>query len=94
MGSPGRIGRWYEAVAEFAGHFLGGFLIFLLLAAAAVGISWIVERLKEGNFDPVIVVGLQAVAYFLFAIDALLFVAVVVTTAWAAYYRIKESLKR
>jgi hypothetical protein len=84
--------KWYEPVAEFAGHFLAGLLIFAMIASAAAGIWWIISQLKASDVDPPIIWALQFVEYLLLAFDVALFVTWVVSSAWSAYNSMKEKL--
>lgn len=84
--------KWYEPVAEFAGHFLAGLLIFAMIASAAAGIWWIISQLKASDVDPPIIWALQFVEYLLLAFDVALFVTWVVSSAWSAYNSMQEKL--
>jgi len=86
--------KWHEPVAEFAGHFLAGLLIFAMIASAAVGIWWVISQLRANNVDLPIILALQFVEYVLVTLDVALFLTWVVTSAWSAYNSMKESWKQ
>lgn len=86
--------KWYEPVAEFAGHLLAGLLIFAMIAATAVGIYWSINQFKANNVDPIIILALQFVEYVLLALDVVLFLTWVVAAAWSAYNSMKETWKQ
>lgn len=86
--------KWYEPVAEFAGHFLAGLLIFAMIALAAVGIWWVITQLKANNVDDFIILALQFVEYVLLVSDVVLFLTWVVSSAWSAYNSMREDWKK
>lgn len=64
---------WWVAPWKFLVHTLTGVFVFGTIAAAAVGLSFAVDWLKEMKVASVIVFGLRAMEYGLFAVDVLLF---------------------
>lgn len=86
--------KWYEPVAEFAGHFLAGLLIFTMIASATVGIWLVITQLRANNVDIPIILALQFVEYVLLALDVALFLTWVVTSAWSAYNSMKETWRQ
>lgn len=51
---------------------LTGIAIFLIIAGAAVGLSYIVTILEKNGVDMVVVVGLRVAEYSIFAVDLIL----------------------
>ncbi len=64
---------WWEVPLRFLVETLTGASIFLVIAAAAVGLSVLVRYLDGKNIDGVILLGLKAGEYGLFLMDLLLF---------------------
>jgi hypothetical protein len=64
---------FWEAPWTFFIEVLTGTLIFLVIAAAAVGLNLILHKLEEIKIDLVLIYGLRGAEYLLFGADLLLF---------------------
>jgi hypothetical protein len=72
---------------EFAVHAIVGTLIFGIIAGAAVLLSVVLVKLETYHIDIVIILGLKAAEYALFAVDLALFGVFLLRTA-------KRTIKR
>lgn len=69
MGNGAETGDVVNAPKTFLVETLAGISIFLIIAAAAVGLSYLVTILDKNGVDKVIVYGLKAAEYAIFAVD-------------------------
>lgn len=74
--------KWWQAPIEFLVHVFVGTLIFVLIAAPAVGLDFLVRGLESKGVSKVIIYGLRFAEYMLFFVDLALFTWFVVRTAW------------
>ena len=72
---------WYAVPWRFFVESVIAISIFAVITSAAVGLSFIVRWLEEQKVDPVIVYGLKAAEYFLFAVDLYMFAYFWIKTA-------------
>ena len=69
-------------MALFAIHTIVGVFIFVILGSAAVMLHYIAEFIAASGVSPYIVLAVQALEFFLFAIDFMCMVVFVVREAW------------
>jgi hypothetical protein len=69
----GWLPEWLRAPWRFLLEALTGFLIFVVIGAAAVGLSFLVKCLEAWKVDLLIVWGLRLAEYSLFVTDLILF---------------------
>jgi hypothetical protein len=76
---------WYQPIAEFAGHTVGGTAIFLIIAGAA----WVLHKATQalGSESPYLTAGLTTAEIFTFTADTVLFTLFVTRTFWRAARR-------
>ena len=58
---------------KFLVETITGMAIFLIIASAAVGLSYIVITLDNYGVDKIIIIGLKAIEYAIFFVDIVLF---------------------
>jgi hypothetical protein len=75
--------RWWKAPVQFLAEALAATLSFLVIAAAAISLSFLVHYLEKIDVDIVIVAGLTLAEYLLFLADLTLFFRFV----WKTVYR-------
>jgi hypothetical protein len=80
---------WWMSLVEFAVHILTGTVIFLGIAAPAVGIDLLLQWLSTLHVSSFILGGLALAKKALFGADLCLFLIYVVNTSW----RFVRSLK-
>jgi hypothetical protein len=68
------VGRTWPIPAQFLVDVLVNTVLFLAIAAAAVGLNLLVHKLEGLHIDPLIVRGLTHIEYIIFFADLLLFV--------------------
>ena len=73
MGNEHVVEKNVSALRTFLVETIIGVLIFLIIACAAVGLSFLVTFLDSNGVDNVIVVGLKFAEYAIFFIDLILF---------------------
>lgn len=73
--------KWWRTPLRFLLETLAGVAIFLIIGAAAVGLSLIVGYLKSQNVDPLITSGLKVAEYGVFVVDLSLFARFLWVTA-------------
>jgi len=71
-----------EGVFDVAGHFVAGFLLFVLLTAFAVSLDWALQSLSKVPVSPFILYWLGLVDVVVFALDIFLFVYYLVNISW------------
>jgi hypothetical protein len=65
--------KFWEDLARFIGHLLGGAILFLAVAFVALGIGEFIKLLGRWQVDPFIVELLKLLEYAMFFLDASLF---------------------
>jgi hypothetical protein len=83
--TPAQKTAWWEPLAAFVLRAVVGVILFLVVASPAVVIGTLVERLHALGVDPIIISALKPLAYFLFSVDALLFITFIVREAVTAF---------
>ncbi len=73
---------WWHAPWEFLVHVIVGILIFVVIAAPAVGLDFLIAWLENKSVGKLIIYGLKFAEYTLFFVDLALFSWFVVRTAW------------
>jgi len=63
---------WRAPVTFLIEAIVGGF-IFLVIALAAVALSFLVAELRRNGVDPIILTGLTSAEYAVFVVDLVLF---------------------
>jgi hypothetical protein len=79
---------WWRAPVEFLVESFVGTVIFAAIALPAVGLSFAVHHLENGDLDEVIVLGLKVAEYSLFFVDLVLFGRFLWTTACRTWRRL------
>ena len=74
--------KWWRPLLEFCIHVFVGTIIFLLIAAPAVGLDVLVSWLSGEEIGIWIIRGLKFAEYILFSVDLILLLVFVVRTAW------------
>ncbi|MCH8959880.1 MAG: hypothetical protein IH820_00765 [Bacteroidetes bacterium] len=74
--------KWWHAPWEFLVHVIVGILIFVVIAAPAVGLDFLIGWLENKSVGKLIIYGLKFAEYTLFFVDLALFAWFVVRTAW------------
>ncbi len=74
--------KWWHALVEFLVHVFVGTLIFVVSAAPAVGLDFLIGWLESKSVGKLIIYGLKFAEYTLFFVDLTLFAWFVVRTAW------------
>lgn len=72
---------WWKPLLVFFVEILVGSLIFILVSLPAVGLNYLVKWLAEKNVDSVIILGLTALEYTIFAVDVALCLFFIVKSA-------------
>ena len=75
--SPGESAHDLTTVAKFALHTAAGVALFVLIGATAAGLAYFTDLLTQLKISPLIINGMHAAEYFLFAADMLCFVVYV-----------------
>lgn len=65
-------GKTWHSLKEFMVHISIGAIAFVFISVIAIALSEWVSYLQEANFNPIIIKGLAAFEYLLFALDLLL----------------------
>lgn len=66
--------RLRKVLINFLSEVIVGSLIFLVIAAAAVSLDFLLHALREKSVDPVVMVALYAGKYVLLVVDFALFI--------------------
>lgn len=74
--------QWWHAPVEFLVHVFVGTLIFVVIAAPAVGLDFLVRWLESLQVNIIIVYGLKGAELLLFFVDLALFATFIVRTGW------------
>lgn len=74
-------GAFWRVPWQFAIHAIVGTSIFLIIALAAVGLEIAVHKLESYGVGKVVIIGLKAGEYALFAVDLVLFGIFLMRTA-------------
>ncbi len=82
LGAEGATPNWWHAPYEFAVHAIAGTAIFVVIAAPAIGLDYLVGLLQDAGIGKSIIQGLQVVEYSLFIVDVFLFVVFLAKTTW------------
>jgi hypothetical protein len=82
LGEAERDANWWSPVLEFLVHTVVGTTLFVLIAAAAIGLGYLVSWLETLRVDRLILWGLMVCEYLLFVADVLFFVVFIVRQAW------------
>lgn len=72
---------WWKPLTVFFLEVLLGSLIFILVLLPAVGLNYLVKWLAENGVDAIIVGGLTALEYTIFAVDVALCVFFIIKSA-------------
>ncbi len=75
-------GKWYDPLLVFLTHILGGTILFLIVAGAAVGLDFLIKYLVSIQSSSFIIYGLKGAEYALFGIDLALFAQFLVLKWW------------
>ena len=81
MADDDRDPRWWEAPWKLFVETLVGTIIFLLIAAAALALNYLVKFLEGLGTDNLIIWGLKGAEYALFFVDLVLFFRFLYKTA-------------
>lgn len=73
--------KWWAPIVHFAGHTVGGSIIFIIIAMPAIGLSLLVEFLGENGIPQFTITVLTILEHTILVIDAVLFVIYLVVTA-------------
>lgn len=79
---------WWTPVWEFFIHVLIGTLLFVLIAAPAVGLSYLISWLEDSRVSHFILWGLTGCEYLLFGVDLALFTVFILRQAWKALVKL------
>lgn len=74
-------GKWWQPLWQFAVHGIIGTALFVLIAAPAVSLSLLVKWLQQREIDHILIYGLRAAEYLVFAVDLALFACFIIRTA-------------
>lgn len=80
-------------IGRFAGHVFLGVAGFLVLAIPAVILSLAAYYLDQTGVSRFIIVGLLIVHYFIFVVDAIMFVAYIAVSMYAAAVELVDYVK-
>lgn len=72
--------QWWMPVVHFAAHTLVGSVLFLIVAAPAVGLSLLVHALANVSVDGFTILVLKFLEHAILCADSLLFAAYMVVT--------------
>lgn len=75
---------WWKPLADFAGHVFGGSALFLVIAVPAVALSLGVKYLSQIGIAPFTLKVLELLDDSIVVVDATLYMAYLVTTAFKA----------
>ncbi len=73
---------------RFLLEIMTGVITFMIIAIAAVLLSYFVNLLKDYNIDPIIIYGLTLVEYLIFIVDIVLFLRFL----WLTFIRTWKTL--
>ena len=73
---------WWMPLWEFFVHVVVGTLLFVLIGAPAIGLSFLVSWLETLGVSQPILLGLIGCEYLLFGVDIVLFAVFIVRQAW------------
>jgi hypothetical protein len=73
---------WWTPILEFLVHVVVGTLLFLLIAAPAIGLDYLVSWLEALGVARPILWGLMGCEYLLFGADVILFTVFIMRQAW------------
>jgi hypothetical protein len=74
--------QWWVPLVEFAVHIITGTVIFLCIAAPAVGLDLLLKKLSPLGVSGFILWGLSLAEKVLFGLDLFLFLFYLVNTSW------------
>jgi hypothetical protein len=80
--SPASAQHWWVPLIEFAVHILTGTVIFLGIAAPAVGLDLLLKKLSPFGVSGFILWGLLLAEKVLFGLDLFLFLYYLLNTSW------------
>lgn len=76
--------KWWHTPIEFLVHVFVGTIIFVVIAAPAVGLDFLVKWLEGLGVSSVILYGLKGAEWLLFFADLALFAFFIVRTVWVS----------
>lgn len=79
---------WWTPVIEFLVQIVVGTLLFVLIAAPAIGLDYLVTWLEALGVDRPILWGLTGCEYLLFGADVFLFAVFIVRKAWKGAHKL------
>lgn len=89
MAEPGKLeiaetlgAAWWHPIWEFLIHVFVGTLLFVLIGAPAVGLSYLILFLEKSGVSKPILLGLAGCEYLLFGVDLILFAVFILRQTW------------
>lgn len=83
-----------ELIAQFAGHVFFGTLGFIILAIPAITLSLLAHYLEDTFISIIVIWILISLHYFIFIVDAAMFVAYITVSIYAAARELRRHVRR